>query len=56
MEAPNVSEGLRPTRLLPGCGDPSLTVGALTGVSPTNWAGPSFPSRAPLGRHRGRAR
>ncbi len=33
MEAPNVSEGLRPTRLLPGRGDPSLTIGAQLGRS-----------------------
>src|ERR1035441_10004800 len=48
-------EGLRHTHLLPGSGNPSLTVGALMGVFPALgfsrlagiWADPLLPCRAP---------
>ena len=42
IRAPNVSEGLRHTHLLPGCGNPSITFGALLAIllCPTLGAAP----------------
>src|SRR5450759_4760653 len=58
--APTVREGLRHTHLLPGGGNPSLTVGAQIGVLPTLgfsrlagiWPNPSHQCRAPLPLYR----
>jgi hypothetical protein len=64
IRAPSVSEGLRPQRLLPDHGNPSLTLGALIHVSPTlgfsrlacAWASPPLQYRTPTPWQRCRSR